>query len=175
MAFDINRDIWINKPVEDVFAYLDNPHNQPEFTPSLAKISDVERLDNGGTRSRFTYKMVGVPLEGTVEATAYEKPHHIKFSMDGSLSGSIEWRLEEEAGGTRFYYTATYELPSKLIETAASPIIKAYNARELDATLQNLKDRVEHMASVTGSSPSEGTEPPSAGDDDGQSSRDTAA
>lgn len=56
---EVSGSVQIEAPVEDVFAFMDEPANQAVITPSLAEAETVEELDNGGKRARYTYSMVG--------------------------------------------------------------------------------------------------------------------
>lgn len=65
---EIEEEIQIDAPVDDVFDYMDRPENQPEITPSLARSEPIEELPNGGKRVAYTYTMAGVDLDGRIEA-----------------------------------------------------------------------------------------------------------
>ncbi|PSQ05642.1 hypothetical protein BRC92_02005 [Halobacteriales archaeon QS_4_69_31] len=58
-----------HKPVEGVFAFMDDPENHVTVTPSLAAVRNVGRLDNGGKRPEHTFRMAGVSLDGELELT----------------------------------------------------------------------------------------------------------
>lgn len=140
---EVNGSIRIEAPVEAVFAFMDEPENQAVITPSLADVETVEELPNGGKRARYTYSMVGISLEGHVEAVEYEPDERIVFEMSGDLSGTIEWAFEGADDSTIVTYTATYEVPIPVGKAAAEPFVRRYNERELETTLQNLQTRME--------------------------------
>ncbi|UWG50010.1 Polyketide cyclase/dehydrase family protein [Halalkaliarchaeum sp. AArc-CO] len=50
-----SESIEIEAPIEQVFEYLDDPHNHAEVTPSLSSVRNVEPLETGGKRLEFTY------------------------------------------------------------------------------------------------------------------------
>jgi carbon monoxide dehydrogenase subunit G len=140
---EVSGSIQIDAPVAAVFAFMDEPANQAVITPSLAEVETVAELDNGGKRARYTYSMVGISLDGHVEATEHEPDERIVFEMSGDLSGTIEWGFEGTDGSTVVTYTATYDLPIPVGKAAAEPFVRRYNERELETTLQNLKTRME--------------------------------
>lgn len=145
----VRDDVWIDAPRERVFAYVDEPSRQPEFTPSLTESVLVERLPNGGSRARYTFSLFGLPFSGEVRATDYTPPERIVFAMTGDLQGSIRWYLHPEDGGTRFTYAATYAIPGpNLLAPALRPVVRRYNEREVDRLLQNLKHLVEATEGV---------------------------
>jgi uncharacterized protein YndB with AHSA1/START domain len=142
-VIEVDESIVIDAPVEAVFAYLDQPENQPEFTPSLTRSETVETLPNGGKRVAYTYTMAGVDLDGHVEAVEYEPESHVRWEMTGDLRGRIDWTFEPVDGGTRFTYEAGYELPNRVLEAVAGPFVGRYNERELRTALENLRTRLE--------------------------------
>ncbi|MES3517867.1 MAG: SRPBCC family protein [Natronomonas sp.] len=139
----VTQTIHIDAPVEDVFAYLDDPHNHVEVTPSLASVKNVERLENGGKRLDHTFRMAGVEIGGELVEKHRSENEVMLFDMRGNLEGEIELRFEAEDDGTRFSYTARYDLPGKVLSVAAEPFVRRYNERELKTTLENVKTRLE--------------------------------
>lgn len=139
----VSRSIHIDAPVEDVFAYLDDPRNHAEVTPSLAEVRNVEALDNGGKRVEHTYKMAGVGLDGELVERTHVENERMIFEMRGNLNGEIEIETVEDDGGTELRYGAEYELPGKVLSAVAKPLVRRYNERELRTTLENTKTRLE--------------------------------
>jgi carbon monoxide dehydrogenase subunit G len=139
----VERSIHVEAPVEDVFSFMDDPENQAAVTPSLGAVEAVERLENGGKRVRYTYSMVAVPLDGTVEAVEYDPPNRIVWELSGAIEGEIRQTYEPEDGGTRVTYAADYRLPVPVVDRVAAPLVRRYNEREVRRTLENLKGAVE--------------------------------
>jgi len=138
--------IRIDAPIGDVFAYMDQPENQPEITPSLTRSEPVETLANGGKRVAYTYAMAGIELEGHIEAVEYEPESHVRWEMTGDLEGEIEWEFEADGEATVVTDAARYELPVPVVEAVVEPVVRRYNDRELRTTLENLRSRLEHGA-----------------------------
>jgi len=140
----VEDSISIDAPLETVFDYLDTPENQVEITPSLRASELIERLDNGGSHVRFTYSMAGISLDGEVRATTYAPNEQIQFEMtNGPLEGTITWTFDAANDGTRVTYAADYTVPTPVLQSVAEAFAQRYNQRELQTTLQNLKDRLE--------------------------------
>ena len=144
---EVEESIHVAAPRAAVFAFMDDPRNQAVVTPSITDIRNVESLSNGGKRLDYTYTMAGVDLDGTLETPTYEPEERVVFEMvEGPLSGRITWTFADAAAddpGTVVTYAAAYELPSRVLETAARPFVERYNARELRTTLENLRDHFE--------------------------------
>lgn len=139
----VSHTVRIGAPVEEVFAHVDDPENHVEMTPSIAAITNVEPLENGGKRLDYTYEMVGVSLTGTMATPEYAENERIVFEMDGDLSGTLTWTFEAVDGATEVTYAAEYDLPGGVLGKVAEPIAVRYNERELRTTLENLRDRIE--------------------------------
>jgi carbon monoxide dehydrogenase subunit G len=143
MAVETVDDVWIDAPVERVFEFMDEPANQAAVTPSLAVADRIERLDNGGNRARYVYRMVGVRFEGEVRASRYEPPERIVYDLVGDLTGTITWTFAAEDGGTRLTYAAGYDVPGPFPEWLLAPVIRWYNAREVRQLLATVRERLE--------------------------------
>jgi len=139
----VSETIQVDRPVEVVYAYLDQPENHAEISPSLAESELIERLENGGKRASYTYRMAGVGREGELTETIHEDGERMVFEMSGELTGTIDIAVAAVDGGTEVTYAAEYELPGRVLSAVAEPLAKRYNRRELATTLQNLKSRLE--------------------------------
>lgn len=139
----VSESIDIDCPVEDVFAYLDEPHNHAKITPSISDVRNVQPLDNGGKRLEHTYEMAGIGVDGELVEQVHDEPERMVFEMRGRLTGQIEFVFEERDGGTEVTYSAEYDIPGRVLSAAATPLIERYNSRELRTTLKNLKSALE--------------------------------
>lgn len=140
---EVSHSITIDRPVTDVFAYLDEPENHVEITPSLTVVKNVQPLDNGGKRVEHTYRMASISLDGELEERVHVPDERMVFEMRGDLSGEIEITFAERTDGTDVTYSARYDLPGRVLSTVAKPFVKRYNERELRLTLENLKTHLE--------------------------------
>lgn len=139
----VSESIRIERPVEAVFEFLDDPRNHAEITPSLASVSGIERLENGGKRVEHTYEMVGISLSGVLTERVHEENERMVFEMDGDLTGEIEITFEGDDETTTVIYSAEYDLPGRVLSKLAAPLVRRYNERELSRTLANLRVRLE--------------------------------
>ena len=96
---------------ETVFAFLDDPENHAAITPGITDVRDVERLERGGKRLSYTYRMAGVDIDGEIVQTVHDLPERHTFELRGRLTGTIDLRLAPVDGGTELTYAATYDLP----------------------------------------------------------------
>jgi uncharacterized protein YndB with AHSA1/START domain len=139
----IEKTITINAPVEKVFGYWEEPTNRPEVWPSLVEVKEVERLPSGGRNFRWVYKMAGVPLKGTNEATEYVANQRIVEKSKGGIESTLTWTFQPEAGGTKLTVEVEYTVPVPLLGKLAEAFIVKQNERETELILANLKARME--------------------------------
>jgi uncharacterized membrane protein len=141
----VREHVDIDAPVQAVFDYMDAPAHQSDITPSLTYSHLLERLPNGGSRARYTYKIFGLPFSGEVRATDYVPNERIVWSMEGDLKGTIRWYFQPLADGrSRFTYAATYAIPGpSVFRPLLKSLVRRYNEREVGTLLQRLKTRLE--------------------------------
>lgn len=140
----MSRFVEINAPVEQVFAYLAEPRNTPEYWPSFQEVRDIEELPNGGTRSKWVYKMAGVRFEGESEDIEFVPNQRFVVQSKGGIASTITWDFRPtENGGTMLTVTTEYTLPGQLLGRLAEPFIIKVNERESDTLMANIKARME--------------------------------
>lgn len=140
----ITDKIHVNAPPEEVFAYLARPDNHLEIMPSLVSISNVEDLDNGGTRGDFTFKMLGARLDGTFEDTVFDPPHRREYQLRGDIEGLMTYTLEADDGATTVTLVNDAEGPGPdFLDLFTDPLVKRYLTREMSSMAQNLKMIIE--------------------------------
>lgn len=133
----------ITADVETVFEFMDDPRNHAAVTPRLTAVRDIERLENGGKRLSYTYRMAGVGVDGELVQTVHTPPEHMRFELRGRLEGTIDLAFEPVAGGTELTYAAEYALPDTVLTRLGAPVIRRFNDRQLRATLRNVAERFE--------------------------------
>ncbi|WP_049935298.1 SRPBCC family protein [Haloplanus natans] len=140
--FSVEKSIEIESPPGEVFSFLDDPRNHVKITPSLIQVSDIETLSNGGKRAKYRYKLAGVELVGRVEDVDRSPGKRLVQDLSGAIDGTISYDLRQN-GGTVVHYEAEYRLPDTVVDTVLAPVAKAYNEREAEATVENLKAFLE--------------------------------
>jgi carbon monoxide dehydrogenase subunit G len=141
--FTVEQEIEIDSPPDEVFGFLDEPRNHVKITPGLIDVTNVEPLPNGGKRARYRYKLAGVELTGHVEDVDRKPGVLLVQELSGAIDGTITYDFTEPDSSTRLSYVAEYSLPDTVIDTVLEPIAEAYNRREAETTLANLKTHVE--------------------------------
>ena len=109
----VSRTITTEAPIEEVFAYLADFSNGPEWDPTQE--SSVAR-DDGGPRLGQIYDIVvewgDRKLPMVYEVTAYKPNHMITLTGDGSTTHAIDTLefTEVSDGGTAVTYNADIRL-----------------------------------------------------------------
>lgn len=139
----IKKSIRIDAPVSRVFDFASNPENMPAFWPSMVEVTDVKRGADGGYAFDWVYKMAGVRFRGHSDPLAHEKDSLVVTRSKKGIPSTFRWHFQAEKGGTLLNLEVDYELPGKLLDKLAEPIVKRINEREADTVLANIKEMVE--------------------------------
>jgi len=138
--------IVINRPLEEVFALLSNPENNPKWQSGIVELRKTSEGPIGvGATYRSVNQFLGRRLEGETEITEYE-PNR-KYS-EKSKSGPVPFEsratFERVEGGTRINLEAEAEIGGFF--KLAEPLVVSAVRRQLTADLANLKDLMEAHA-----------------------------
>ena len=138
----IEGSITINAPVKKVFAYVDDPANGMECVPSLTDVRDI--IGQGvGKRWRWTYKMVGLPLQGEAEVIEHIPNQRCVAKTTGGILSTWTWIFKAESGRTRVHLLIEYTVPVPVIGKIAEGIVLRLNEREATLAMGNLKKILE--------------------------------
>ena len=143
--------ITINRPINEVFAYVSNLENGPKWQPEL---SEVRRITKGPVKigSQFSSARIimGQKMETTIEFVAYEpnSKYTIK-SITGLLPFEQTSLFESTAGGTKL--TTKIDLyPSGDIaqgESMLTASLKQEMETDFDSLKKLLDSKVTHVPS----------------------------
>lgn len=139
----IEKSIFINAPLEKVFAFMAEPGNLPEIWPSLLEIRNVRPLPNGGYCYDWTYKMAGLRIQGQSETTEFVKDQRIAARNEVGIPSTFVWTYQAEEGGTRATVSIDYAIPTAVLGKLAEPIVHKFNEKEGETILSNLKACME--------------------------------
>lgn len=139
----IEKSIFINAPVGEVFAFMSNPENLPIIWPSLQEVKNVQPLSNDGYSYDWTYKMAGMRIEGHAEWTEFVKNQRIVDKNEGGIPSTFVWTYQPESNGTRVAVSVDYTIPGVVLGKLTEPIIHKMNEQEAETVLANLKARME--------------------------------
>lgn len=138
-----SKSVFIDAPVERVYAFLDDPEREPEFWPSLIEVKDVHSLPNGGHSHAWKYKMAGIRLQGTAEDVEHIPNERIVSKTKGGVDSIQTWMVQPEGDGTKVTFKVDYTVPIPVLGRLAEAAIVKLNDREGDAIVENLKTMLE--------------------------------
>ena len=141
MEFDL--DIVIDRAVEDVFEYVTNVRNLPEWQETAIEADWVEGASPGkGARLRERRDLLGRTIESELEVTAYEPDRRFDVkSLTGPIRFEVRHSFEAADQGTRLQLTAEGEAGGML--RFAGPMVARQAERQFRADLERLKHVLE--------------------------------
>ncbi|MGE5138552.1 MAG: SRPBCC family protein [Rudaea sp.] len=139
----IEKTITIDVPVEEVFAYVANPRNEPEWQINLMSIHDVTG-EGVGQHYRWDFKMAGVLLHGESNVTEYVLNRRYQNQSRGGAVSTWTSTFEPQGAGTRWTLTVDYALPIPVVGRVAEAVLLKQNDKGLELSMQSVKDKLEH-------------------------------
>jgi uncharacterized protein YndB with AHSA1/START domain len=133
----------INRPVEEVFAFLSDLENNMKWRPGQVEATKTSTGPIGvGTTYRMVNNALGRRLEGEAEVTEYEPNRKFTSIGKSGFMPIVAQRIFEPIeGGTRVTFIATAE-PHGFIELA-EPLLARRAKAQLGADAANVKRLLE--------------------------------
>lgn len=139
----VEESIVIRRPIEEVFAFLADQTNAPNWQSGLL---EVRRTTDGpvgiGTKHTAVRKFMGRRMEATNEYVVYEPNKEVTFTGTANSADFKHSYLTEVApGGTKVI--SRMEMETKGLFGLAEPLITSSLRREFVSNLGELKDMLE--------------------------------
>lgn len=132
----------INRPAAEVFDYLVQPRNRPEWQSSLKEVRGAPAEPNEG--ATWTDVMSGPLGEATVEVTGFERPNLYQERVTSGMGdGEVTVRLEEAGTATDIRVAADMELKGWF--RYVGPLLMPLMKRGFRDDLQRLGERLEQQ------------------------------
>ena len=143
----LERSVLIERPIEDVWAFVHEPANDPKWQATIVEAHAPEEPLGVGTKIREVRRFLGRRFEMEYEVTEYE-PHRRSAVRvtSGPIPGGGSYAFEPVNGGTRF--SMTLEIDAHGFFRLAEPIFARAAHREMEANLGQLKDLLETGAAA---------------------------
>jgi uncharacterized membrane protein len=139
----VTKEDFISASIESVFNYIREPENMVEIWPSLISLTIEKKLDNGGYRFRWVYKMSGITLTGRGECIDLVPNLWLISKTHGGLESTHTWTFRANNHGTRVTLTVDYQLPSHFLNRVAESTMLNSNEKEVELILDNLRKKFE--------------------------------
>src|SRR5258706_2136593 len=143
--FQVKVSIVINRPLEEVFAFLSNLENNLKWRSGMIK---AEKISDGpigvGTTYRLINSLFGQQVEGEAVVTEYELNRKYATMNKSGLPIKTQRMFEPVEGGTRVTFSVETELDGffKLVKALMASIGK----RRLEADAVTVKKLIEARA-----------------------------
>ncbi len=133
--------LHINRPVAEVFKYMNDPTKMPEWNSTIEEATPSETPVKVGTRIRSRLRMLGRTMEGTYEVVELEPNKRVVNKSDEPFPWKAIITFQAENGGTRLVSAAEGELGGffKLSEPIFARIVK----KQLQAQYETAKELLE--------------------------------
>jgi uncharacterized membrane protein len=140
----VEENIEIDRPVEEVFAYVANPENLPEWSGPAIEVKDVPGPLKEGDTFIVVAKFLSRRFETPYGRISYEPNRRYTDRATGGPVPDQDWTytFEEVAGDTTRVTRAVEGEPGGFFKLAG-PLIERALKRQVRADLETLKDLLE--------------------------------
>ncbi len=150
--------VLIDRPVEDVFAFVEDPANDSIWRQSIVEaevelegdaLDDPEDLSRGGeglgATGREVYSLGGMRIEATWEIVGYEPNRKVVYrSTSGPVDFESVWSYESVDAGTRLEFAIQWDIVDrKDFGPATDRVIGRTHRQNISGHLQTLKKLLE--------------------------------
>ncbi len=133
----------INRLTEDVFAFVSNSENLPQWRATTTEVKKTSEGPTGvGTTFRSAGHFLGRQIEGSFVVTDYAPNRtYATKNTTGPFPLAIRYTLEPVGGDTQLIFVAEGE-PGGFFKLA-EPLVVNMAKRQFEADLHNLKELME--------------------------------
>jgi carbon monoxide dehydrogenase subunit G len=147
-AIALRSSAIIGRSVQDVWAFLSNPENEPRWHTDILEVKSASDPDSGvGTRWVLgaTYLVIVQFMgrnEYEIEITGLEENRRVEITTQtGPMKPTATYLLEPADGGTRFLRHVDVPLSGPM--RVLGPLMRRSMQKRNDRFVQNLKDLLE--------------------------------
>jgi uncharacterized membrane protein len=143
---NVEKSIIIQRPVEEVFNYVSNLTHSAEWQNGLTEVRQITEQPLGvGTRYALVRTFMGRKMEANNEITEFTLGVKVAFkTISGPIPLEASYQFEPAEMGTKL--TSKIEMQPKGFVSLAEPLISASLQRDVEASLNVLKNMLESQA-----------------------------
>jgi hypothetical protein len=146
LPYTVQREQWVPRPLQEVFAFFSDARNLELLTPDWLKFHVLTMPNRIATGVHIQYRLKwhGIPLRWTTEITHWNPPSDFE---DIQLSGPYRlWhhthRFQDLNGGTQMTDVVEYELPFGFLGRIAHAL---QVRRNVEMIFDYRRDRIQEM------------------------------
>ena len=135
--------VVINKPVEQVFAYVDDTDNDVKWQEGvLESTQQPEGPVNVGTQVSQSFRFLGQRIDSTFEVTEHEPDRQVKYkSVSGPIDFESKATFESVEGGTKLNLALEADVGG--VFKLAEPLVARNAKSQWEKSFANLKEVLE--------------------------------
>ena len=139
----IEREVVINRPVEEVFDFLADGRNEPQYNAHMLRAQQVAEGPIGrGTQFRTEVTTNGRSMEMDYEITSYARPWRLaQRTIKGPLAVQSTVTFAPVPTGTSMRWV--WEMEPRGAFKLLTPLVGRIMGRRLDTVLVNIKHVLE--------------------------------
>jgi len=146
----IEESIIINRPIEEVFAFMSETKNLPLWQTDVVEARHTpEGPVQVGTKMSIVRAFMGRKMEGTADIVEYAPPTRYAYKTTSGPEVTGVNICEATDGGTRF--TVMFDMQTGGFFSLADPLVARTIKRSVESGLATLKDVLESRAGVASS------------------------
>ncbi|HEX6492613.1 MAG TPA: SRPBCC family protein [Candidatus Dormibacteraeota bacterium] len=133
----------IDRPLEDVFAYVDALSRMSEWIDILAESTASESPTRVGTRVDNRVHLLGRNFQNTLEVVEREPNHRMVLRTERPFAVEATFLVEPADGGTAFSVVLEAQPSASAFFKLGEPILTGVGRRRFKGHLRRLKKRLE--------------------------------
>jgi len=138
----IEESIIINRPIEEVFAFMSETKNLPLWQTDVVESRHApEGPVQVGTKMSIVRAFMGRKMEGTADIVEYAPPTRYAYKTTSGPEVTGANICEAVTGGTKF--TVTFDMQTGGLFSLADPLVARTIKRSVESGLATLKDVLE--------------------------------
>jgi uncharacterized membrane protein len=141
----VERELVINAPREEVWAFITNPDNYTTFFSGITRWDVEGRKKRGcGARYRMLMHVGSAEVGGVVEVVEWEDPGDMAWTSVLGVDQRGRWRLREHGPNrTSVMFRLSYHAPGGLLGWLSDQLSAPMVRGNIQHALQNLKRQIE--------------------------------
>ncbi|HZO28585.1 MAG TPA: SRPBCC family protein [Chloroflexota bacterium] len=142
----VQHEVYINGPVEQVFAMVADADRAKEWSTNLVSIRRTSDGPGLGATTEAVMKIAGSEQRAKGRCTAYDPPSHIRLetAFEKGNKGRREIWLTPEGTGTRLRLEQEYSLPGGLFGKVLNAVVVERQVKsDIEESFSRLRALVE--------------------------------
>jgi carbon monoxide dehydrogenase subunit G len=143
---NVERTTEIDAPAERVYELVMDPHRLEDWVTIHDHLEDApDGSLRKGSKLTQCLRLAGRRFRVRWTVVENEPCRRVVWEGRGPVRSRarVVYEFEEGDGGTRFSYSNEYHLPGGPLANLAEPVVRRVTGKELDHTLERLKQLVE--------------------------------